>query len=196
MKIHGLIGMILTSLLLGGCASVAAFKGVALDEECLYVSGLTPVMQNKQYSCGAACVAAVAVFWNVPLSGFRAKHPQVSANLTGLDLQMQAEELGLQAFAYRGSMDDLQENLRKGRPVIVMILQPLVPTGDLMSGLLLTAWDKFGVRHSHWVVVIGVTKNQSMIIHDPLSGPIVIKREAFKAWWAHEDNLTVLLAAR
>jgi len=33
--------------------------------------------------------------------------------MTGHDLQQLAEKLGLQAFAYRGSMDDLRQNLAR-----------------------------------------------------------------------------------
>jgi hypothetical protein len=92
------------------------------------------------------------------------------ADATGRDLQVLAEGLGLQTFAYRGSMDDLQENLRKGRPLIVMIPQPQLPTGELTAALLLNAWNQWGPRPAHWVVVVGFTKNKAVIIHDPDSG--------------------------
>jgi predicted double-glycine peptidase len=225
--------LLLPSLLLGGCASVTAFKGIALDEETVYLSGLPPnepsseqaprylgkglrpdnsgrhpssqqaarncavlIRQDEHYACGAACVAAVAAYWNVSPAEFRAKHPQMPADATGRDLQVLAEGLGLQAFAYRGSMDDLAENLRKGRPLIVMIPQPLLPNGELTASLLLNAWNQWGPKPAHWVVVVGITKNKAVIIHDPYSGPLVVKPEAFQAWWAKKGNLTVLITAR
>ncbi len=141
-------------------------------------------------------MAAVAAFWNVPLAEFRAKHPSLPADTTGQDLQTLATELGLQAFAYRGSMEDLQENLNKGRPLIVMIPQPLIPNTDLTSALLLNAWDQWGPKPNHWVVVVGLTKDKTVIIHDPASGPIAVKLVAFQEWWAKKDCLTVLLATR
>ncbi len=188
--------MLFPILLLGGCVTVAPFKGIALDEESVHVSGLPPIKQDKNYACGAACVAAVSAFWDVPLAEFRAKHPTLTADTTGQDLQVMATELGLQAFAYGGSMDDLQENLRQGRPLIVMIPQPLMPSGGLTGAALLNAWNRWGPKPNHWVVVVGMTKDKAMIIHDPASGPITVKREVFQAWWAKKDNLTVLLAAK
>ena len=188
--------LLLPTLLLGGCASVTAFKGITLDDESVYVSGLPPIRQDEHYACGAACVAAVAAYWNVSPAEFRAKYPQMPADATGRDLQVLAEGLGLQAFAYRGSMDDLQENLRKGRPVIVMIPQPLLPNGELTSSLLLNAWNRWGPREAHWVVVVGIARNRAVIIHDPYSGPLVVKPETFQAWWEKKGNLTVLMAAR
>lgn len=187
---------LLPALLLGGCASVGPFKGIALDDASVYVSGLPPIKQDKNYACGAACVAAVAAFWNVPLADFRTRHPSLPADTTGQDLQVLARELGLQAFAYRGSMDDLQENLRQGRPLIVMIPQPLMPSADLVSVLLLNSWNRWGPKPAHWVVVVGITKDKAVLLHDPVSGPMVVKLKAFQAWWAKKDNLTVLLAPR
>jgi ABC-type bacteriocin/lantibiotic exporter with double-glycine peptidase domain len=182
-------------LLLGGCASVGAFKGFTLDDQGVYVSGLPPIIQGEHYTCGAACVAAVAAYWNVSPAQFRAKYPQVPADTTGQDLQMLAEGLGLQAFAYSGSMDDLRSNLGKGRPMIVMIPQPLVQDGEWAAGLVFNAWNRWGPRPAHWVMVVGFTKNRAVIIHDPYSGPLVVKPEAFQKWWAEKGNLTVLITA-
>ena len=196
MKNPGTLVILLTSFWLGGCASVGAFRGITPDEDSLYINGLPPLLQDKHYACGATCVAAVAVFWNVPLTEIRVKHPELPAEMTGLELELLAKELGLDAFAYRGTTDDLQENLRKGRPMIVMIPQPLLPRGDVASSVLLNAWNQWGSKPAHWVVVIGMTKNQAVIIHDPASGPMVVKREAFLSWWAQKENLTVLLAAK
>ncbi len=188
--------LLLSALLLGGCTTVSGFKGLTLEDDTLYVSGLPPIKQDKNYACGAACVAAVASFWNVPLADFRAKHPSLPADTTGHDLQALATELGLQAFAYRGSMEDLQENLHQGRPLIVMIPQPLIPDGGLTGAALLNAWDKWGPKPNHWVVVVGLTKDKSVIIHDPASGPMAVKLAAFQEWWIKKGNLTVLVSAK
>jgi len=196
MPIRGTLLSFLALLSLSGCTTVSSFKGLALEEDTMYVSGLPPIKQDRNYACGAACVAAVAAFWNVPLADFRAKYPSLTADTTGQDLQVLATELGLQAFAYRGSMDDLQENLRQGRPLIVMIPQPLIPDGGLTGTTLLNAWDKWGPKPNHWVVVVGLTKDKSVIIHDPASGPMAVKLAAFQEWWAMKDNLTVLLSAK
>lgn len=187
---------LLLAVLLGGCTSVAPFKGLAITGTSIYVAGLPPVHQDRQYSCGAACVAAVAAYWNVPLDHFRTKCPQMPADATGRDLQLLAESLGLQAFAYRGSLDDLRENLQKGRPLIVMIPQPVLPMGGLTGVPLINAWNQWGRKPAHWVVVVGLNKDNSVILHDPESGPMEVKSASFQSWWTEKDNLTVLIAAR
>lgn len=185
--------LLLPLLFLGGCASVGSFRGLKLDDESVYVAGLPPLLQDNHYSCGAVCVAAVAASLDVPPERFRAKHPALAQDLSGRELTALAEELGLQAFAYRGSPEDLEQNLRKGRPVIVMIPQALIPDGALSSTLLLTAWNEWGPKPAHWVVVLGITKNKSVILHDPASGPMTIKPEVFHAWWAKKEHLSVLI---
>ena len=49
---------------------------------------------------------------------------------------------------------------------------------------------------AHWVVAVGIAKNKAVIIHDPYSGPLVVKSETFQAWWAKKGDLAVLIAAR
>lgn len=58
-------------------------------------------------------------------------------------------------------------NLRQGRPLIVMIPQPLIPGSDLTSAILLNAWDRWGPKPNHWVVVVGLTNDKTVIIQIP-----------------------------
>jgi predicted double-glycine peptidase len=194
MRILGPVFLLL-ALLAGGCASVGQFKGLTLNDDSVYVSGVPPVRQDKNYACGAACVASVAAHWGVSLADFKSKYPSLPADTTGRDLQKLAEELGLQAVVYRGSMDDLQQNLGDGRPLIVMIPMPLIAKGTLVSDLVLNVWNEIGPRPAHWVVVVGSIKNQQLIVDDPASGPLKVRQEEFQKWWAQKDNLCVLIAA-
>ena len=186
---------LLSALWLGGCASVAPFKGLAIEDNSVYVAGLPPIHQDQHYACGAACVAAVAAYWNVSLEQFRTQRPQMPEDTTGQDLQRLAEDLGLQAFVYRGSSDDLRANLQHGRPMIVMIPQPVLPTGGLVGEILFNAWNQWGRKPAHWVVVVGMTKDKTVIIHDPESGTIEVKQTFFDQWWAQKGNLSVLITA-
>ena len=195
MQTQKIICVLLAALCLGGCTSVAPFKGVAIEDDSVYVTGLPPVNQDKHYACGAACVAAVAAYWNVSLAQFRAKRAQMPEDATGHDLQLLAEELGLRAFVYRGSKEDLLDNLQKGRPVIVMIPQAVLPTGGLSSVYLINAWNQWGRKPAHWVIVIGMTKNKNVIIHDPESGPMTVKQVCFEKWWEQKGYLSVLITA-
>lgn len=181
---------------LGGCSSVASFRGIPLAGDSLYVSGLPPLRQNAQYACGPVCVAAVASHWGVSLNDFKAKCPVAPQDTTGRDLRTLAESLGLQAFVFQGSLDDLRDNLRQGRPMIVMITKPPDPALrqlGLLGGLALTVSEH--VSHpAHWVVVIGMNGDRSVIVHDPSSGLLQIKAAAFQKWWAQQKNLCVLIA--
>ncbi len=180
--------------LLAGCATVSHFGGVTLDDDALYVSGVPPVRQDKDHACGAACVAAVAAHWGVSLADFKSTWPREAGDATGAELQTMARRLGLQAFAYTGSMDDLRENLARGRPVIAMIPIPFVPQGGFISDGVVSLWNEIGPRPRHWVVVVGLVGRDFVIIDDPLSGPLRVRREKFSRWWARNENLCVLIA--
>jgi len=196
MRVTLKLGFISLIILGGGCASVAPFNGLAIEDKSVYVSGVPPIRQDKHYACGAACLAAVAAYWNIPLQTFRQKRAQMPENATAADLQAVALELGLQAFSYRGSMDDLQENLHKGRPLIVMIPQPIVPSGRVVGETLINVWNQWGPKPAHWVVVLGLEQENAVIIDDPEAGFIKIKRPLFQAEWIKKSNLTVLVAPR
>jgi hypothetical protein len=76
------------AIILGGCTTVSSFKGIALNDDTLFVSGLPPIRQGKNYACGAACLAAVSAFWGVPLADFKAKIPTLIQDTTGQDMQL------------------------------------------------------------------------------------------------------------
>ena len=181
-----------------GCTSVSAFRGIPIAGGGLYINGLPPVRQDKGYACGPACLAAVAAYWGVGLEEFRAKCAAAPQDATGPDLRSMAEALGLQALVFQGSLDDLRENLRSGRPVIVMIPQPPNPEfrrAGLIGAVALAVSEQ--VPHPpHWVVVLGLTGDQQVIIHDPASGPLQIRAEVFAEWWSRMDHLCVLVTAK
>lgn len=185
-------------LFLGGCTSVRSFRGLSLTGDGLYVSGLPPVRQDKTYACGPACVAAVAAYWGVGFAEFKAKCATAPQDTTGPDLRTMAESLGLRALVFQGSFADLQDNLRQGRPVIVMIPQPPDPAlrqAGLIGALALAVSEH--VSHpSHWVVVIGMAGDQQVIVHDPAAGPLQIKSDVFQEWWRRMNNLCVLIVSR
>jgi predicted double-glycine peptidase len=186
----------LGALVLGGCTSVANFRGIPFEGEGLYVGGVPPLRQDDRYACGPACLAAVAIHWGVPLADFKAKCPAVPEDTTGQQLQKLAESLGLQAFVFEGSMADLEDNLRQGRPMIVMLTKPPDPAirrMGLLGGLGL-ALSEHVAHPAHWVVVIGLTGDHAVIVHDPASGLLQIKVAAFQRWWAQQRNLCVLVA--
>jgi ABC-type bacteriocin/lantibiotic exporter with double-glycine peptidase domain len=166
-----------------------------LEQGGVYVSGVTPIREDSVYSCGPACVAAVATHWGVAPERFKAVETQSPAETTGAELRDLAVRLGLQAFSYEGSMDDLRENLSSGRPLIAMISLPLPPKADMVTNELLAVWNEVGPTPAHWVVVVGMVGDKWVIVDDPASGPLVLRTEWFQKAWAREGKMTVLVAA-
>jgi predicted double-glycine peptidase len=186
------------ALLLTGCVSVSSFEGLPLSGDDIYLAGIPPVRQDERYACGEACLAAVAAYWEVPLAAFREKFSSLPREASGPGLQAQAEALGLQAVVYRGSVDDLRDNLQKGRPLIVMIpkpVSPAMPPGGLL-GRLARSISEHAPHPPHWVIVLGVRRDGAVILHDPASGPLTIQQPKFVADWAAEGNACVLVTAR
>jgi len=181
------------AIALSGCSSVVTFTGLPLNERGVYVSGVTPVHQDKSVSCGPACLAAVGTHWGVTLERFKAMTAGAPQETTGRDLQTLAEKMGLRAFVYRGSMDDLRENLGKGRPVIAMVEMPLPPRGDFVTAQLLSLWNELASRPAHWVTVVGLVGDKWVVIDDPVSGPLAIKADRFRRLWEREDSASVLI---
>ena len=185
----------LAALLMGGCTSVKSFRGLSLSGESLYVSGVPPLRQNQDYACGPACVAAVAAHWGVGLAEFKARCPAAPQDTTGPDLRAIAGSLGLRGLVYQGSLADLQDNLRQGRPVIVMIPQPPDPAlrqAGFIGALALSVSEH--VPHpSHWVVVIGVTADHQVIVQDPAAGPLQLEATTCEKWWQGMKHLCVLI---
>ena len=109
-----------------------------------------------------------------------------------------AESLGMQAFVFQGSMDDLRDNLRQGRPLIVMISKPPDPALRQVGflGDFALAISEHVSHPPHWVVVAGLSGNGDVIIHDPAAGPLQVESPVFQRWWRQQGNLCVLVAAK
>jgi hypothetical protein len=194
-----LILLAASALLLGGCASVRTFRGISLADGSVYINGVPPVMQDREHSCGHACLAAVAAYWGTGLDRFRQVLPgALPAESSGAHLQSEAEALGLEAFVYRGSIPDLERNLLQGRPLIVMVPLPVDPQG-FPGGLVGTVANSLSAslpRPAHWIVLLGENPRGDFICHDPRSGPLLFSRERFASDWARMDNTCVLIASR
>lgn len=80
--------------------------------------------------------------------------------------------MGLQAFVFQGSLADLQDNMRQGRLLIVMITKPPDPALQRMGIMdsLALALSEHVIHPPHCVVVIGLVGDQVVIVHDPAAG--------------------------
>lgn len=182
--------------LTAGCSTPRQFKGVTVGDPIVLISAVPPLLQTKKVSCGPTCLIAVAAYWGKDYSPLMQE--QLSDDFSADELANLGKSIGLRVFEYKGSMPDLEANLSKGRPIIAMIPQPKFQGGPVtftfdgvpLSEMLML----FEPRRSHWIVVVGCTKNPArIIVQDPALGRIALPRWEFEQWWADRKN-TCLLA--
>ncbi len=169
--------------LLSACAvfcltmlATAGAAGIWLD---------VPFIAQPENGCGAASAAMVMQYWDNDLhhahsagSSVEAiQHALYSTEAKGIlasSLQRYFENAGYRTFAIRGEWRDLQENIGKGRPLIVA----LAPAGP---------------RHPlHYVVVAGIDDN-AVFINDPAQKKLLrVSRASFEKEWNEAGNWTLL----
>src|SRR5439155_25287925 len=119
------------------------------------ITSVPPLLQTKRVSCGPACVAAVVAYWGKDYSGlFSNSPPYLAEDFSAIDLTNLVHALELKPFAYSGSMADLEDNVRNGRPLIVLIPRPNYqhsPEVTLSGVCLENIWEMVAPRYSHWV---------------------------------------------
>jgi ABC-type bacteriocin/lantibiotic exporter with double-glycine peptidase domain len=182
---------------LAGCANARPFHGVEWKQSkpTLYVE-LTPVAQLDVRDCGYSSLGTVAVHHGVPMEKLRdgeIVRDFGNRTLSAVDLIRMSGELGLVAYGYQGTIDDLRENLTKGRPMLVLL--PRRPRVGKFPSL---AWsgdtaERF-VGGAHWVVVAGMTPEKELIVYDPSRGFLSMPAGAFKSAWRKQSMVCVLVA--
>jgi predicted double-glycine peptidase len=197
-KSTGVLAIACLALFLSACSTFKEFSGVPVGEQATLITSVPPLLQTRQISCGPTCVAAVAAYWDqdfAPLVSTN-KPSFVAEDCTAADLKALAERLSLRAFVYRGSVEDLETNLRKGRPVILLIPKPKYRDGFgfAMNGVVIDeAMKPWLPAKSHWIVGIGFT-DKKIIVHDPAFGRIALSRWKLEEWWKARRFTCVLVA--
>ena len=183
-----------------GCANARFYEGadLSLAPKATIVHGVPIVAQTDKYSCGRACLASVALYYEVPfttveevtLSGAQREEAWAAAELVRA-----AESFGLVAFGYEGSFDDLKDNIQKNRPVITLLdTPPKVANYPAFEWIVETSTT--AVSQPHWVVVLGLGHNEEVIIHDPNKGLLTMSRKTFDKQWQKQSRVAVLVGKR
>ncbi len=161
----------------GVCGSLLAtdLPGVWLD---------VPFVKQEKDGCGAASIAMVMQYWQaqqgLPVNA-TSDAPQIqrtlySAKAHGIyasNMERYFQENGLRTFTIRGEWKDLEQHLRKGRPLIVA-LKP-------SSGGAL-----------HYVVVTGLGP-EAVMINDPAQRKLLQQdRPSFEREWSAAGKWTLL----
>jgi len=145
-----------------------------------------PFVKQEKNGCGAASIAMVMQFWQrqqglaptavpdapeIQLSLYSSKAHGIYAS----DLERYFEQHGYRAFAFAGRVQDLQDHLAKGRPLIVA-LQPAAKTA------------------LHYVVVAGFDPAKKLVlVNDPAERKLLQRDlSAFEKEWKGTGNWTLL----
>jgi len=183
----------------GGCSNAQYDKGLELEtySQVTLILGVPPICQSEKYQCGYACLASVALYYGVEPDKLIAN--SISSEfagkpLTGKELIKMAKGLGLAGFAYEGNAADLEKNLKKHRPMIVLMKHP-PRTGSWPSYQWAHETAEKSIADSHWVVVIGLTAEDEYLIHDPRRGRLRIPAKEFLVEWEKMSCVSVLITA-
>lgn len=145
-----------------------------------------PFVRQPREGCGAASISMVIAYWNAQ-PGARGK---ASDDVAGIQrLLYSAKDHGIaassmvnyfkqhefEAFAFSGTWSDLDQHLRKGRPLIAA-LQPR------------------GQSQLHYVVIDGIDPVQSLVMmNDPAERKLLTEeRAAFEKDWSATHNWLLL----
>jgi ABC-type bacteriocin/lantibiotic exporter with double-glycine peptidase domain len=143
------------------------------------VRGFPLVAQEKSHDCGAAALAAVLEFW-----GREATPASVEAALGGKNERLRAGDLvaharreGLRAYVFFGQMQDLEHELRRGRPVIVGLGKAVASDKAL----------------AHYEVIVGYEPQQKrVLLLDPARGFQVDSVKGFSEEWQRSKGVTIV----
>lgn len=146
-----------------------------------------PFVKQSEDGCGAAAISMVLQYWNghgARVEAQRAEAAVIQKQLfskkargifaSGMERYLKGS--GFQVFVLDGSWNDLQEQLKKGRPLIVS-LQP----GNARAPL-------------HYVVVTGIDwQKDAVFLHDPARGKLLrVERSDFERQWQANRNWMLL----
>ena len=164
-------------MLLGVCSALFAadLPGVWLD---------VPFVKQEKDGCGAASIAMVMQYWqaqqgqlaNETSDASQIQRTLYSSKVHGIyasDMERYFQENSFRTFTIRGEWEDLEQHLRKGRPLIVA-MKP-------SSGGAL-----------HYIVVTGLGPEMVMI-NDPAQRKLLQQdRPSFEREWSAAGKWTLL----
>jgi len=138
-----------------------------------------PFIRQEKNFCGAASLAMVFKYWGKNISQYSIADEIYDKSKKGINseiLKSFSEDKGFLAFIYRGELENIKENIKKGRPLIVAVIAK-APSGF------------------HYIVIVGFDENLSLIlVNDPYSGKIKeLKLQEFTKRWKKSNYWTLLL---
>jgi len=147
-----------------------------------------PFVKQEKNGCGAASVAMIIQYWQkqqhqtAVVDRKQIQKTIYSSRVHGIyatDLKRYLDDHGFKTFAFQGEWRDLEEHLKKGRPLVVA----LKPRGQ---------------SDFHYVVVAGIDWTEDLVsINDPAERKLLRRtRVEFEKAWKATDNWTLLALPR
>ncbi len=172
-----LVFPLVLALALGATISPGQQPGVWLD---------VPFVRQEKNGCGAASIAMVMQYWQhqqgLPAQGAtsdageiqRALYSPSAEGIYASSMETYFQKHGYRTFAFAGDWNVLTQHLAKGRPLIAAL--------------------KPGHSSLHYVVVVGVDPEQSVVMkNDPAERKLLKQdRSAFEKEWKAAGNWTLL----
>jgi ABC-type bacteriocin/lantibiotic exporter with double-glycine peptidase domain len=175
-----LLGCLLASGCYLGSARDAKLADLAGEAGWEVVEGVPVVRQGANEDCGAAALAMVLNYWQLPVTrdGIVATSPPApERGIKAAALRDFARRQGLQAFLIQGQFADLDREIHWHHPVLVGLMK------------------RYGrSAYSHYEVVVGVNRQKQRILTlDPAHGRRVNSREGFATEWAAAGQVTLVV---
>ena len=146
-----------------------------------------PFVKQSEDGCGSAAISMVLQYWNahgVPVDPQRLDAAAIQKQLysreaRGIfssDMAAYLRASRFEVFLVDGNWTDLQEHLKKGRPLIVSL-----QLGGAKTPL-------------HYVVVTGIDwQHDAVFLHDPARGKLLrVERADFEKQWRSNRNWMLL----
>ena len=146
-----------------------------------------PFVKQGEDGCGSAAIAMILQYWSaqgVQIDSQRADavaiqkqlYSRKARGIFAADMESYLRDSGFRVFPLNGNWDDLQEHLKKGRPLIVS-LRPEDAGAPL-----------------HYVVVTGIDwQSGAVFINDPARGKLHrMERADFEKRWRPNRNWMLL----
>lgn len=203
----GTFCLALVILVAGGCATTPSSPQDSAFQrrygEYTYCE-LEERRQVNPMDCGPACVLAVMRYWKVdPLQAASAEEyfPLSPTGYSLSELKDAALNEGLKAYVIamgEGPRAHLEEQIRKGRPVICAVQRPAgigpVRYIPFLGWATQAGVSRFGPKTNHFVVVMGLS-DQRVLLMDPALGFDSVPWQAFMRRWSEMNYVTLLLSA-
>jgi predicted double-glycine peptidase len=144
-----------------------------------------PFVRQTEQGCGAASIAMVMQYWStkgypVEASSMDASqimhqlHSREAAGIRAQDVKNYLDRNGFQAFVFSSNLQELNDHIEKGRPLIAALEVKGKP-------------GKF-----HYLVVVGIDQKH-ILVNDPSERKLLrISIEDFEARRAATDSWTLL----